>query len=261
MTVVCLYRIDGNKRSGEIPGILRMSLAPLPAAHPSGEMWANAGHPFAPEKLAGERAVESDRDEGSLISYGLTTDRDRRPGGRHGGGDAAPDRAPVRIKRRLRALAAITVDLAQRTENPWPYSMAGMRSIFALTAFLCIIANACAAELPACDDPNVLYQLLKANRGRNIAMQPKELGANGAATRRCSIILALRDPVCGTSFALATYTIEWINERDGRLGVQTRSMRDCVPDQDCIPCAWNESGDCPKRIIKGPGNCVTPESP
>lgn len=133
-----------------------------------------------------------------------------------------------------------------------------MKTILALTAFACTAANACAAELPDCHDPNVQYQLLKANPGRTVVMQAKDLGSNAPETRRCSVILALRDPVCGTSFALATYTIAWINERDGRFRVQTRSMRNCVRDQDSIPCSWNESGDCPKRIIKGPGNCVAP---
>jgi hypothetical protein len=46
------YRIDGKKRSAEIAGILNMSVDPLPTAHPSGEMWANTGHPVSPEKLA-----------------------------------------------------------------------------------------------------------------------------------------------------------------------------------------------------------------
>jgi hypothetical protein len=46
------YRIEGKKRSAEIPGILHMSVDPLPTAHPSGEMWANTGHPVSPEKLA-----------------------------------------------------------------------------------------------------------------------------------------------------------------------------------------------------------------
>jgi hypothetical protein len=36
----------------EIPGILHMSVDPLPTAHPSGEIWANTGHPVNPEKLA-----------------------------------------------------------------------------------------------------------------------------------------------------------------------------------------------------------------
>ena len=46
------FRIEGKKRSAEIPGILHLAVDPLPTAHPSGEMWANTGHPFAPEKLA-----------------------------------------------------------------------------------------------------------------------------------------------------------------------------------------------------------------
>jgi hypothetical protein len=46
------YRIDGKKRSAEIPGILHMSVDPLPTAHPSGEIWANTGHPVSPDKLA-----------------------------------------------------------------------------------------------------------------------------------------------------------------------------------------------------------------
>jgi hypothetical protein len=43
------YRIEGKKRSAEIPGILHMSVDPLPTAHPSGEMWTNIGHPVSPE--------------------------------------------------------------------------------------------------------------------------------------------------------------------------------------------------------------------
>jgi hypothetical protein len=46
------YKIDGKKRSAEIPNILHMSVDPLPTAHPSGEMWANVGHPVSPDKLA-----------------------------------------------------------------------------------------------------------------------------------------------------------------------------------------------------------------
>jgi hypothetical protein len=46
------YRIEGKRRSAEIPGVLHMSVDPLPTAHPSGEMWANVGHPVSPDKLA-----------------------------------------------------------------------------------------------------------------------------------------------------------------------------------------------------------------
>ena len=46
------YRIDGKRRSAEIPNILHMAVDPLPTAHPSGEMWANIGHPVSPDKIA-----------------------------------------------------------------------------------------------------------------------------------------------------------------------------------------------------------------
>jgi hypothetical protein len=46
------YQIQGKKRSAEIVGILQMSVDPLPTAHPSGEIWANTGHPLSPDKLA-----------------------------------------------------------------------------------------------------------------------------------------------------------------------------------------------------------------
>src|SRR3974377_1227593 len=45
------YRIEGKKRSAEIPGILHMSVDPLPTMHPSGEMWANIGHPVSPDAM------------------------------------------------------------------------------------------------------------------------------------------------------------------------------------------------------------------
>ncbi|MCP3383932.1 DUF1326 domain-containing protein [Bradyrhizobium sp. CCGUVB4N] len=45
------FRIDGKTRSAEIPGILHMSVDPLPTMHPSGEMWANIGHPVSPDRM------------------------------------------------------------------------------------------------------------------------------------------------------------------------------------------------------------------
>jgi hypothetical protein len=46
------YRVSGKSRSAEIPGIMHMSVEPLPSLHGSGEIWAAAGHPIAPDKLA-----------------------------------------------------------------------------------------------------------------------------------------------------------------------------------------------------------------
>src|SRR5271167_1884053 len=46
------YAINGNARSAQIPGILQMTVEPLPTMHPSGEAWAAIGHPVAPDKVA-----------------------------------------------------------------------------------------------------------------------------------------------------------------------------------------------------------------
>jgi hypothetical protein len=46
------YSINGKTRSVEIPDIMHLAVEPLPSAHPSGETWAAAGHPVAPDKLA-----------------------------------------------------------------------------------------------------------------------------------------------------------------------------------------------------------------
>ena len=46
------FRIEGKTRSAEIPGILHMSVDPLPTMHPSGEIWANIGHPVNADRMA-----------------------------------------------------------------------------------------------------------------------------------------------------------------------------------------------------------------
>ena len=46
------YRVTGKARSAEIPGIMHTSVEPLPTLRVDGEMWASAGHPIAPDKLA-----------------------------------------------------------------------------------------------------------------------------------------------------------------------------------------------------------------
>ncbi|MBM0105181.1 DUF1326 domain-containing protein [Steroidobacter sp. S1-65] len=45
------FKIDGKTRSAEIPGILHMSVDPLPTMHPSGEMRVNLGHPVRPDEM------------------------------------------------------------------------------------------------------------------------------------------------------------------------------------------------------------------
>ncbi len=95
------YRIDGNKRSAEIPGILQMSVAPLLTAPPGGEMWVNAGHPFAPDKLA--LAV------GALCCSLIEGEIVQQPSGnvRHVRHFAATNRRRVRSSRLARGAAAL----------------------------------------------------------------------------------------------------------------------------------------------------------
>jgi hypothetical protein len=45
------YRVDGNKRSAEIPGVLKMAVEALPTMREDGAMWAATGHPVSPDKL------------------------------------------------------------------------------------------------------------------------------------------------------------------------------------------------------------------
>ncbi|MGE0751309.1 MAG: DUF1326 domain-containing protein [Variibacter sp.] len=45
------YQVDGNKRSAEIPDVLKMAIEPLPTMREDGEMWAATGHPVNPDKL------------------------------------------------------------------------------------------------------------------------------------------------------------------------------------------------------------------
>src|SRR6202022_4682028 len=45
-------RGEGRPRPAHIRGILHLSVDPLPTAHPSGEIWANTGHPGSPDKRA-----------------------------------------------------------------------------------------------------------------------------------------------------------------------------------------------------------------
>ena len=46
------YRVAGKTRSAEIPGIMHLSVEPLPTLREDGEIWASAGHPIAPDRLA-----------------------------------------------------------------------------------------------------------------------------------------------------------------------------------------------------------------
>jgi hypothetical protein len=45
------YRIDGKKRSAEIPNVMSLAVEPLPTMGAAGEIWAATGHPVNPDKL------------------------------------------------------------------------------------------------------------------------------------------------------------------------------------------------------------------
>ena len=70
------YKIQGNSRSVEIPGIMEMAVAPIPTMHPSGEIWAAIGHPVAPDRMA--LAVGGSRS--TFADYGMRWDNSGKIG-------------------------------------------------------------------------------------------------------------------------------------------------------------------------------------
>jgi hypothetical protein len=71
-----IFNIDGKIRSGEIPGVLSMSVEPLPTMAEGGEIWAETGHPVSPKKLALAMA----RPGSTYADYGLKWDNSGRNG-------------------------------------------------------------------------------------------------------------------------------------------------------------------------------------
>jgi hypothetical protein len=70
------YRIAGQRRSAEIPGILHMAVRPLPTLSEAGEMWVNGGHPFSPERLA----LAVGEDGSTYADHGMRVDNSGRNG-------------------------------------------------------------------------------------------------------------------------------------------------------------------------------------
>lgn len=70
------YTIQGKTRSAEIPGIMDMAVDPLPTMHPSGEIWAAAGHPVAPDRLA----FAVGKDSSTFTDHGMRWDNSGRNG-------------------------------------------------------------------------------------------------------------------------------------------------------------------------------------
>jgi len=70
------YAISGKNRSVEIPGIMQMSVAPIPTMHPSGEIWANLGHPAAPDRFA----LAAGNPGSTFADYGMRWDNSGKNG-------------------------------------------------------------------------------------------------------------------------------------------------------------------------------------
>jgi len=70
------FKIDGKVRSAEIPGVLSMSVEPLPTMAEGGEIWASTGHPVNPTQLA----LAVGRIGSSYADHGMRWDNSGRNG-------------------------------------------------------------------------------------------------------------------------------------------------------------------------------------
>ena len=70
------FRIDGKKRSAEIPKVMNMAVEPLPTMRGDGEMWAATGHPISPDKLAFAMGAQGSK----FGDYGMSWDNSGRNG-------------------------------------------------------------------------------------------------------------------------------------------------------------------------------------
>ena len=70
------YRVDGNKRSAEIPGVLNMLVEALPTMRQDGAMWAATGHPVNPDKLF----LAVGRQGSTFSDHGMSWDNSGRNG-------------------------------------------------------------------------------------------------------------------------------------------------------------------------------------
>jgi hypothetical protein len=70
------FKIDGKVRSGEIPGVLSMSVGPLPSVVEGEEIWVSSAHPVNLSKLA----LATGRPGATYADYGLKWDNSGRNG-------------------------------------------------------------------------------------------------------------------------------------------------------------------------------------
>jgi hypothetical protein len=70
------FKIDGKVRSGAIPGVLSMSVEPLPSVVEGEEIWVASAHPVNLSKLA----LATARPGSTYADYGLKWDNSGRNG-------------------------------------------------------------------------------------------------------------------------------------------------------------------------------------
>lgn len=70
------YQVDGNKRSAEIPNVLKIAVEPLPTMRQDGAMWAATGHPVNPDKLFFAVGAQGN----TFADYGMRWDNSGRNG-------------------------------------------------------------------------------------------------------------------------------------------------------------------------------------
>ena len=70
------FKIDGKVRSGAIPGVLSMSVRPLPSVVEGQEIWVSSASPFNPSKLA----LAVSEPGSTYADYGLKWDNSGRNG-------------------------------------------------------------------------------------------------------------------------------------------------------------------------------------
>lgn len=104
-------------------------------------------------------------------------------------------------------------------------------AVFTVLAALLSSPSAHAKELPACDDPSVGQVLLNVMKigFQRVWKLPHDLGSGDPNIMRwCEATLELPHGRGNDPF-LTTYTLEWINEAEGRWWLQVKTNRLCGP--------------------------------
>lgn len=67
---------DGRRRAVEVPGHVHMSVTGVPSMKPDTDVWVEAGHPFAPDRLA----LATGNENSTLNAFGMSWDNSGKNG-------------------------------------------------------------------------------------------------------------------------------------------------------------------------------------